>query len=69
VCFVMSYVKSDLAGGPVYLWSPVPASVDRVYHKILGVVKRSAPTPTSWGRSAVYEIAEQTACKAAYQFP
>ncbi|HVO83030.1 MAG TPA: SpoIIE family protein phosphatase [Syntrophobacteria bacterium] len=38
------------------------------YHEIPGWVKRSAPTPTSWGSGKIYRIAEKTICKHSYQF-
>jgi hypothetical protein len=32
-----------------YGWTVTPASMDRAFHKILGWVKRNAPTATFWG--------------------
>jgi hypothetical protein len=36
---MMRYVKPDPAARDVHIWSPTPLSVNRAYHKILGVVK------------------------------
>jgi hypothetical protein len=39
MCFVMRKVNADEAGRDVHISLPVPASVDRGYHRILGAVK------------------------------
>ncbi len=64
---VMSCPKPDPAGEPVRLSSPAPASVPPGHHEILRLVKRNAPTATSWARSEAYGIVEETIGKAPYQ--
>ena len=48
----MRNLNAERAGMDVHLSSPAPVSVPPGYHKILGAVKRNAPTAISWGRSA-----------------
>jgi hypothetical protein len=59
MAFVMRNLNSDPASRNVHLWSPAPALVPPGYHKILGAVKRNAPTATSWGQGKGYEIVEK----------
>jgi hypothetical protein len=68
VYYLMRYVKSDPTGRDVHLSLPAPCSVDRAYHEILGVVKRNAPTATSWGRGKTDGIEEMTIYKLLYHF-
>ena len=63
MAFVMRTVNSHWPAGDVYLWSPAPASVVSGYHKIWGVVKRKAPTATSWGRDKTDGIGEKIRSK------
>jgi hypothetical protein len=62
----MRNLNSQPVDMDVYIWSPGPHSVDRGYHKILGWVKRNAPTATSWGRGEAYGIVEITKGKLTY---
>jgi len=62
----MSNLNSESASRDVYISSPLPASVDRGYHRIWGWVKKYDPTTTFWAWGGAYEIVEKMKGKLAY---
>jgi hypothetical protein len=56
---VMSNPNSEPASSDVHIWSPAPVSVNRAYHKILELVKRSRISPPSWGSVGCHRSVEK----------